>query len=237
MESAFHSTQRVGEIVAAFPGASNLFKAHGIDFCCGGGKSLADALRERQIPPQSFLAQLHLAYEETQARQAAVGTDWRAASLRTLIERIVKTHHAYLKQELPLLSAFVNKIHHVHAERHPELAVLDQLFHDLKAELDPHMVSEETELFPLVQTYELSGDQADLARALAVLEELESEHQAAGQLLAAMRQVTDGYRLPEDACRTYTLSFQKLADLESDMFEHIHLENNILFPRLREGAR
>jgi len=234
MEMTFQPAQRVGEIVAAFPGAANVFKAYGIDFCCGGNRSLTEALRARRVPEQAFLADLKLAYAEAQQRQA-VG-DWRQAPLPELVEHIVATHHAYLKEELPLLSAFVAKIHHVHGERHPELVTLDQQFQALRAEMEPHMAAEESEFFPRVIAYARSGAAADLRQALATLDELEGEHAAAGQLLGTMRETTRNYRLPADACNTYTLAFQKLEGLESDMFEHVHLENNILFPRLRSAA-
>lgn len=236
MDFAFDGSQRVGEIVAAFPGASNLFQAHGIDFCCGGGQTLAEALRARGIAEEEFLPKLQQAYAAARQRGEADWTDWREASLGALIEQIVTAHHAYLRQELPLLGEFVAKIHHVHGDRHPELAVLDQLFQQLQEELQAHLEAEENELFPLVERYGRTGDSADLQRALAALTELEQEHEAAGGLLAAMRTATKDYRLPPDACRTYTLAFQKLGSLEADMFQHIHLENNVLFPRLRQAA-
>lgn len=236
MVVTFHGTQRVGQIVAAFPGASNLMKAHGIDFCCGGGHKLSDALREQGIEESWFLAQLHHAFAEAQRPQGSPETDWRAAPLGALVQRIAAVHHAYLKQELPLLSGFVDKIRRVHEVRHPELATLNRLFQEFRAELETHMVSEEEEQFPLVQAYERTGDREDLLRALQAVDRLETEHQQAGQLLADIRAVTGSFQLPPDACRTYTLTYQKLADLESDMFMHVHLENNILFSRLRQAA-
>ena len=232
MKMAFQSTQRVGEIVSAFPGASNLFKVHGIDFCCGGGRTLGEVLRQKGIGEESFLADLQRAFDAT-AERASTETDWREAPLDALVSRVVDVHHAYLRQELPLLSNFTNKIHRVHGAHHPELGVLERLFHELKAELEAHLTEEETELFPLVVAYAKSGAREDLSQAIQTLDELESQHETAGKLLAAMREVTDGYTLPEGACRTYTLTFQKLRELESDLFMHIHLENNILFTRLR----
>lgn len=236
MGLVFHGTQQVGEIVAAFPGASNLFKAYGIDFCCGGGRILGEILRQRGIPEQSFLEKLQMAFDEAQRRRESTETDWREAPFTDLINRIVKVHHAYLRQELPLLEQFVTKISVVHGAGHPELETLSRLFHELKAELEPHLVAEETELFPWIQAFEQSGAWEALAFAIKAIDELETEHQVAGQLLFAMREATKDYLLPSDACRTYTLAFQKIQDLESDLFAHIHLENNILFPRLRRAA-
>lgn len=235
--TTFTTEQRVGEIVAAFPGASNLFKRHGIDFCCGGGRPLADALREKGLAADSVLAELQQAYEQEQTRLGERGADWRTVPFSALIDQIVSVHHGYLKSELPVLSQFVDKIDRVHGERHPELSTLNRLFHELKAELESHLGDEENRLFPLVTAYAQSGDRADLERALETLEELEAEHQAAGDLLATIRKLTGEYQLPHDACRTYTLAFHKLEELEADMFQHIHLENNILFERLRSAAR
>lgn len=229
----FTADQKVGEIVAAFPGASNLFKRHGIDFCCGGGRPLADALQQKRIAADGFLAQLEQAFEEEQRRRESPAIDWRTAPLSTLIERIVTIHHGYLKNEMPILSQFTQKIARVHAERHPELLELSRLFHDLMSELESHMLDEEQRLFPLIAEYESTGSRVVLTKALETLDELESEHLAAGNLLVAMREITGDYRLPPDACRSYTLTFFKLDELESDMHQHIHLENNILFERLR----
>lgn len=229
----FNAQQCVGEIVAAFPGASNLFKRYGIDFCCGGNRSLGEALAQKAIATDAFLANLEAAYQAQQLRQEAGGVDWREASYSDLIDQIVGAHHQYLKDELPVISGFATKIFHVHGPRHPELGQLYRQFHQFKMELDMHLQDEESRVFPLIRAYAQSGAPSDLEAALACIEELEAEHQAAGDLLLAMRETTRGYALPPDACRTYTLTFEKMQELESDMFNHVHLENNILFPRLR----
>ncbi len=233
----FTANQRVGEIVAAFPDAANLFKAHGVDFCCGGGRPLADALAQKAIQPEPFVAQLNQAYATALQRAEAGQIDWRHVAYSALIGQIVGMHHDYLRQELPVLSSFVTKIAKVHGDRHPELVTLHDQFHTLKAELESHLQDEEERLFPLVRAYERSRSPEDLAKALATLDELESEHEAAGDLLKAMRQVTGEYTVPADGCRTYEIAYRKLEALESDMFTHVHLENNILFERLRGELR
>ncbi len=234
MERIFTGNDTVGEVVAAFPGASNLFKQHTIDFCCGGNRTLSTVLRQLKLEEAEFLAALNEAYE--QANRMVVGTDWREAPYQELIEHIVNKHHGYLVQELPLLSEFVTKILRVHGQGHPELSRLHQLFHQFKLELDRHMIDEEQSVFPKIKEYAETGSREALEQAVAAIDRLEAEHSGAGDLLRHMREATSDYSLPPEACRTYTLTFQKLEELEADMFQHVHLENNILFTRLAKEA-
>jgi regulator of cell morphogenesis and NO signaling len=231
MERTFSGLETVGEIVAGFPGASNLFKEYKIDFCCGGNRALSAVLEEKQIDQQAFLERLNQMFRQAEESRRR-DTDWREAASSELIDHIVQVHHAYLIKELPLLSEFVTKILRVHGQVHPELAQLHRLFHQMKSELEQHLITEEEIVFPLIRKAEQTGDQADAAKAANTIEELENDHRAVGDLLKEMREVTQEYRLPEGACRTYTVAFQKLEEMESDLFEHIHLENNVLFPRL-----
>jgi regulator of cell morphogenesis and NO signaling len=227
----FTGSDAIGAIVAAYPGASNLFKAHKIDFCCGGNRKLSEVLQEQGEDEEAFIARLNQMYEETQANRQRY-KDWRQAPSDELIDHIVNTHHAYLNSELPLLSEFVTKILRVHGAKHAELAQLHKVFHQIKMELEQHLIAEEETVFPLIRKAEQTGAAADRAEAAAAIEAMEADHSAVGDLLKEMRDLTSDYRLPEDACRTYTLTFQKLEELESDLFEHIHLENNVLFPRM-----
>lgn len=231
MEMTFNRMDKIGEVVARFPGASNIFKEYKIDFCCGGNRSLALVVEQQKLNEEEVLSKLNEAYEAAQKLRQDQ-RNWQEASSSEIIEFVVNTHHAYLVKELPLLSEFVTKIMRVHGPNHPELGQLHRLFHSLKLELEQHLVKEEEILFPLVREYEANPTEENRATAFAKLNELENEHEQAGDLLKEMRAITNDYTLPEGACRTYTLTFHKLAELESDMFEHIHLENNILFPRL-----
>jgi regulator of cell morphogenesis and NO signaling len=232
MEAAFNGSERVGDIVAGFPGAGNLMKEYRIDFCCGGNRTLSEALEQRQIDKQAFLERLNQLYRQAQERMTR-DTDWREKKSSELIDHIVQTHHAYLREELPLLGEFVAKIYRVHGGAHPELAALHDRFHRMKAELERHLADEEETVFPLIRRAEQTGAQAGGSEAAKAIGEMEDDHSAVGELLKEMREITRDYRLPEDACRTYTLAFRKLEALESDLFEHIHLENNVLFPRYR----
>jgi len=227
----FNGTQSLGEIVAALPEAGGLFKAYRIDFCCGGNRLLSAVLEENRLDSGAFLKELN-ALAEQAAQQSKTTVDWRKASLGELVDHIVNKHHAYLEQELPMLSGYVTKIMRVHGFSHPELAELHKLFHQTKVELEQHMIDEEANVFPLIKQAEQEDDPAAKKRALGLIGELEHEHEAVGDLLKRMREITDEYRLPVEACSTYALTFQKLEQLESDTYEHVHLENNILFLRL-----
>jgi regulator of cell morphogenesis and NO signaling len=228
---SFQAEHKIGEIVAFFPGASNVFKAYGIDFCCGGGRPLSDAFERQHLNAEEILAKLNAAYEEA-TRSGEKDVDWTEASYSQLIERIVNTHHGYLVRELPVLSEFVTKVLRVHGGSHPELARVHTLFHQFKMELEQHMIKEEDILFPKIIRFEETGDAKLLEDVQQTIEILESEHDAAGDILKELREITHHYELPDGACRTYTLTYQKLEALENDMFTHVHLENNILFPRV-----
>ncbi|WP_438445248.1 iron-sulfur cluster repair di-iron protein [Gorillibacterium sp. sgz5001074] len=222
--------ETVGALVAAFPGAANVFKKHAIDFCCGGNRALNTVIRQQGLDKETVLGELNEAW--TAAGERIDGTDWRAAPSRAIIAEIVTKHHDYLRSELPLLADFTAKILRVHGPHHADsLEPLYRYFQEFKRELETHMVKEEQELFPLILAHEENPTDELYHQAESKLEELEREHEHAGDLLKRMREVTGGYTLPEGACRTYQLTFTKLEELESDMFRHIHLENNILFLR------
>lgn len=227
----FDGTETIGEIVAEFHGASNLLKEYRIDFCCGGDRTLSTVLMQQAIDQAAFLGLLNEAYRNAM-QQKDPNVDWRTVTYNELIDHVIYNHHAYLNKELPLLRDFVTKILRVHGAEHPELVTLHKKFHDLKTELEQHLISEEVIVFPKIREYEQTGSEAALGKAIAAIHELEAEHEHAGDLLKEMRAITNDYTLPEGACRTYTLTFQKLEALEADLFEHIHLENNIMFPRL-----
>ncbi len=234
---SFNGHEKIGEIVAGFPGASHVLKAYNIDFCCGGNRTLMSAVEAQKLDADVVINQLNAAYEAEQSRQQD-GTDWRQAPLAELADYITQRHHGYLREELPVISQFLTKVKHVHGPHQPEmLPKLHQLFHQLKEELEQHIKEEETVHFPAVKAYEQAESVSELERAAAVIAELEDDHNEAGQLLKEMRSLTEDYQLPEWACRTYTLTFQKLEALENDLFEHIHLENNILFPRVRAALQ
>ena len=227
----YDGSMTVGAVVAELPAASHLLKRHRIDYCCGGDRPLAAVLAEKGLDLNKFLGELEALDAERRAKNAD-DRDWRNAASGELIEHIIQTHHAYLERELPVLSEYTTKIMRVHGDTHPELGLLHRRFHEMKTELEQHLAAEENRVFPLLLEAERSGSGGAKAAALSEIRDAEGEHSAVGELLREMREITSDYALPPEACRTYEVTFRKLEELESDLFQHIHLENNVLFPRL-----
>jgi regulator of cell morphogenesis and NO signaling len=230
MNNTFNANHRLGDIVTRFPKAADIFKAYQIDFCCGGDRELRMSLEEKGVNEAEILSKLNSSYEEAVAKRETT-TDWTKLSSVELIDHVVNTHHAYLQTELPVLSDLTTKILRAHGSNHGELARVHKLFHSLKMELDQHLIKEEEILFPLIKEYEESPSEDLLQRIRKVMAETEDEHVGAGDILKELREITNQYEVPADGCRTYNVAFDRLQELESDLFQHIHLENNILFQR------
>lgn len=230
--STFTESDRVGDIVSQFPQARDVFKRYGIDFCCGGNRLLQDATRNLGVDVRQVMNDLDLLRDESIVSDEHK-VDWSKESLQQLVDHIVTVHHAYLQKTLPILGELVTKVFRVHGLNHAELTEVHRLFHSLKLEFEQHLIKEETLVFPRIVEFSAMRSQFALNAALEAIEELETEHDLCGGLLKEIRAVTQGYLVPSDACGTYDYTFSKLTELESDTFIHIHLENNILFPRLR----
>lgn len=227
----FKSTQSVGEIVSIMPGASEIFKQYRIDFCCGGNKPLIDAAREKNLDEGEVLKKLNEAFEVNE-KMIEESRDFKEMSPCELVEYIENTHHAYVKKALPELSELTIKIMRVHGANHEVLFKVHRLFSTLKAELEQHLIKEEVNLFPLIKEFGRKPGAELLARINKVIIGLEDEHEGAGNILKELRKITEDYKVPEDGCSTYLASFNKLEELEADLFQHIHLENNILFKKI-----
>lgn len=231
MATVFNGSEKIGDIVTSFPGASHLFKKERIDFCCGGDRTLHAVIQQMDMNEEEILNKLNHSYLEAQQRGIDQSVNWSEMNNTDLVDYIVFTHHGYLRKELPLLSEYVTKILRVHGANQSNLLKLHELFHQLKEELEQHLVDEEAFIFPFIKQFD-NEPSAELSSEIAErIQKLEADHDAAGNLLKTMRAVTYDYQLPEGACRTYTLTYQMLEGLESDMFQHVHLENNILFQR------
>jgi len=227
--SKFSGSQTLGSIVSIMPKASDIFKEYRIDFCCGGNRPLQEAIREHGLDEMEVLRRLDKVHEELQ-KSSSEQVDFKTMLPGDLIDYIVNTHHSYLKTELPTISEYVNTILKVHGKNHGDvLFKLHKLFHSLKADLEQHLIKEEEILFPMIKEYDRKPSLEMVGRIASTIKELEDEHEGAGGILKELRVVTGNYTLPEDGCRTYGITFQKLEELESDLFQHIHLENNILF--------
>lgn len=231
MKLLFNSSEKIGDIVARFPKASDVFKQYHIDFCCGGDRPLSAAISEQNINENEILENLTALYNETSALDTSE-TDWTKASYSQLIDHVVNTHHAFLNVQMPKLSDLTAKILRVHGDHHPELKKVHRLFSNLKLELDQHMIKEEEVLFPLIKQYEKDQSEETLEKAVKAIKESEDEHDVAGDIIKELRKVTDNFTTPADGCGSYKLTYSGIEELESDLFQHIHLENNILFKRV-----
>ncbi|WP_398440724.1 iron-sulfur cluster repair di-iron protein [Sedimentibacter sp.] len=231
MMNRFNSTLKIGEIVNAFPKAADIFKEYRVDFCCGGNRPLSEAINEQNINESELLYKINSEYEIYEAN--AKDKNWAEASTSEIIEQILNKHHAYLWSELPKISKLSTTILRVHGPHYSELSKVHKLFSTLKMELEEHLNKEETIQYPAIKEYERTNSQSDLKKAVDIIDDLESEHTNAGDILKELRKITNDFTMPEGGCETFDLTYQKLHELESDVFQHIHLENNILFPRLR----
>jgi regulator of cell morphogenesis and NO signaling len=226
-------TQTVREIALEQPHSIRVFESFGIDYCCGGRKPLAEACTERQIAVDDVLAAL----EAASASTAPLPVDWSQARLGALIEHIVATHHAYVKRELPRLAELAQKVVNRHGETQAHLPAMQKLLAQLDEELIHHLGKEEHVLFPYIAKLEgalISGGAppeacfGDITHPIAMMT---SEHDAAGVLLAELRRLSDNFTTPVEACPTYHAYYDGLKEFEQDLHQHIHLENNVLFPR------
>lgn len=232
--NTFNSNQKIGEIVTKFPNAADIFKEYKIDFCCGGDRPLIKAINEQGVNEAELLEKINASYEKLQSNLYTNNRNWVEAPFDDLVDHIVNVHHGYLYENLPKISELTTKILRVHGENHPELSKVHKLFHIVKMELDAHLIEEETIQYPAIKEYLRSNSEVDLDKAINIINQLQDEHTGAGDILKELRRVTNDYKAPADGCNTYKLTYAKLEEMESNIFQHIHLENNILFPRLLE---
>jgi len=224
----------VAAIATGAPATIRVFQQHHIDFCCGGKMPLAQACQAHGVDVQALLAELRTA--EAPRPEAS----WNEASLTALVRHIQTRYHEPLRAELPRLSAMLDKVIDRHGDRLPgQLALLQSTFRRLKDELLAHMRKEDTVLFPFIVALESGQTAPGVAGGWidSPISVMEAEHEDAGAALALMRDVTQGYAPPEWACPTFRGLFYGLAQLETDMHLHVHLENNVLFPRAARLAR
>jgi len=229
MKTIFTENTTVGEIVAMLPKASDVFKKNKIDFCCGGDRSLKEAADKRGVAIEELMSQLQDLYAATDEKTEK---NWLTATYSELIDHIINKHHRYLLEELPNLSPYVTKVMRVHGGNHPHLIKIHKLFNELKTELEQHLWKEESEVFPLINQYEKQPTSENEQKMKKMIADLTNEHDKTGDIIKEIRRITNDYTLPNGACRTYQLVYNRLEALESDLFEHIHLENNVLFPRI-----
>jgi regulator of cell morphogenesis and NO signaling len=218
------ATRSLGGLVAEAPARARVLDQLGLDYCCHGDRSLAEASRAAGISPATVVAALTAAIPASPV-SADAGTDPVA-----LIDQIVADHHRYLWEELPALDALAAKVAEVHGSRHPELPAVHDLVVALRVDLEPHMVKEERSLFPAVRLLVAGPRQFAFGTIANPIGMLRLEHEQAGELLAELRRVAGGYAVPDDGCASYHALYRRLEHLEEDTHLHIHKENNVLFP-------
>ncbi|SET59226.1 iron-sulfur cluster repair di-iron protein [Paenibacillus sp. NFR01] len=228
-ELQFTGEELVRDIVLKFPKSADYFKSKRIDFCCGGAKPLAEVTAEKDMNTEAVLEDLHELAKNHPVLES--DTAWVGASSQELIDFIVNKHHHYLREELPLIAQNVTKVFRVHGEDSPHLAEMYRLFHLLREDLLKHTAQEEETEFPKMLAYEAQPTADGLNELRGLLRGLEEEHDGAGEILRELRRITNDYTPPEHACTTYRLTYARLEELEGMTFEHVHLENNILFLR------
>ena len=227
--TTFKLDNTVGSIVRDHPALSRLFEQAKVDYCCGGQRTLDEACRQRGINPLVFLAQL----ENYAVSETTPDVNLAELSLTELADHIERIHHSYLHEELPQLEKMVTKVAAVHGNKEPRLVQIKDVFLALSAELKTHLMKEEQVLFPMIRQLETSNTLPSFHCGTLVnpITRMTVEHDGAGVALAQLRQLTDDFAPPEWACNTYRALFDALHTFEQDMHQHIHKENNVLFPQ------
>lgn len=223
----------VGEIVANDIRTAAIFREAGIDFCCGGHKSLAEACAEKGLNIPDIIGRL----ESLTESQAGNGTNFKDWDAGFLCDYIVNTHHKFVMARLPDLVFYTQKIASVHGERHPELVETARLFGQINTELVAHLQQEETVLFPAIRRAGQNCTPSDASILHNEISRMRGEHEFAGNAMDTIHGLTQGYVVPADACTTYRLALQLLGQFEDDLHLHVHLENNILYPKALQLAK
>ncbi|HEX4756767.1 MAG TPA: iron-sulfur cluster repair di-iron protein [Terracidiphilus sp.] len=226
----------VREIALEQPTSIRVFENFGIDYCCGGRKPLGEACADRKLSVKEVVEAL----DSAAGRPATSTADWQQSSLAQLIDHIVVTHHAYVKRELPRLATLAQKVVNRHGETQAHLPAIQEALAQLDQELTHHLGKEEHVLFPYVARLEAAlGSGSTLPErcfgsVVNPIAMMTREHDAAGMILAGIRRMSDNFTTPAGACPTYHAFYDGLKEFEQDLHQHIHLENNILFPRAIE---
>jgi regulator of cell morphogenesis and NO signaling len=233
---SIQTNKTVRELAVEIPNATRVFEEFGIDYCCGGKRSLDEACSAAKLPVDEVIKAL----AEAAKPSAPANGQLHSGSLAELIDHIVKTHHKFTREESARLLKLLAKVCSVHGKNHPELLSIQETFAGLEQELTLHLMKEENVLFPYIVRTEEAIFQNDppLPAPFGTVQNpirmMIQEHDGAGEALKQIRHASGNFRIPEDACISYQTLYQSLAGFEADLHQHIHLENNILFPRALE---
>lgn len=230
MTTTIDTATTLGDLVTEHPDLARELDRRGLDYCCGGHRTLDEAARAGGLDPA--VVAVELAAATTAGGDGEAG--WASKGAAELVDHIVATHHRYLWGELPRLSELAGKIAGVHGAHHPELGEVRALVDELRADLEQHMAKEEQVLFPRIRELATTGTMTafhcgSLASPISIML---IEHDRAGGLLERLRAATGGYRVPSDGCASYRACYDGLAALEADTHLHVHKENNVLFPEV-----
>lgn len=226
-------TATIGETVAADYRTAEVFEAHGIDFCCGGKITLATICREKGIDPAVLLHEI----ESIKDKQIDRSQNYTAWELPFLADYIVNTHHVYLKENDDQIAAYARKIAGVHGAHHPELIEIASIFDKIASDMAIHLKEEEEVFFPAVKRVDAARKAGNVPEATdrevikTSLAKLGHEHEEIGDAVHTIRHLSKEYAIPDDVCNTFMVTYQKLKEFEDDLHKHVHLENNILFPK------
>ncbi|CEG26084.1 iron-sulfur cluster repair di-iron protein [Bacillus sp. B-jedd] len=229
MLKTYSAQTLVRDLVNEFPKTADVFKSVRIDFCCGGATPIAEAAAAGGLNLEDLMAKL----DETIEKSGQLETDvkvWTESDSNTIIDHVISEYHNPLREEFLNLSPYVTKVSRVHGGHRPELMKVYELYYELKKEMLEHVAKEEETVFPLIRQLDAEMVE-DREQALNYIKELEKEHDHAGAILKELREITSDFTPPADACGTYRLVYKRLEMLEEQTFMHVHLENNILFPR------
>ncbi len=231
-------TRTVRQLAIELPNATRIFEKARIDYCCGGNRPLTEACTQAGVDIEELVRQLSA--DQPTSSLAVEATDFKARSLAELANYIVNKHHVFTRDECLRLTGLLKKVCGVHEANHPELREIRTKFGTLRAELEPHMLKEEGILFPYITRMETAvlDDTpipfAPFGTVSTPIAAMMREHDAAGGILRTIRELSGNFALPEDACFSYRILYSALEELEADLHQHIHLENNILFRRAVE---
>ena len=223
----------VGEIVAKDYRTAKVFEKHGIDFCCGGKVALSAVCQEKGIDPAVILEEI----EALKSTPLERGQNYAAWELPFLADYIVNTHHAYLNENLGEIALYTRKIADVHGSNHPEVIEIAKIFDRIVTDMAAHLREEEEVLFPAIKRIDTARktgndpESKDLATLRDSLKKLNMEHDEIGEAVHAIRRLSKEYAIPDDVCNTFLVTYEKLREFEDDLHKHVHLENNILFPK------
>jgi len=213
----------LGDLVAANPAAARVLERYGLDYCCHGSQTLGEACAVRGIDADAVGTELG-------ALKISGDTAWRELGPSALVDHIIAVHHDYLHEELPRLDALAAKVLDVHGDRHPELAEVQRLFTQLRNDLEPHLMKEERILFPAIKALLAGQREFPFGSIANPIRMMMGDHDRDGDLLRALRETTNGYAVPADACASYHSLYERLDILETDTHLHILKENHTLFP-------